>query len=61
MGMSETLRLRWWAKDAEHAEWRHLPGEFTPQEILEMRIRGEMWIAIPVRAHLRLEDLCGQS
>ena len=59
--MSEKLRIRWWVKDAERAKWRDLPGEFTAQEILEMRIRGEMWIAIPVRAHLQLEDLRGQT
>ena len=59
--MSESLRFRWWVKDTEDGEWRDLAGDFTPQEILEMRIRGQIWIAIPVRDHLRLEDLRGQT
>jgi len=59
--MIERLPLRWWVKDTEDGEWRDLPGEFTPQEILEMRISGQIWIAVPVSEHLRLEDLRGQT
>ena len=40
---------RWRVKDTEFSDWRELPGEFTSIEIWEMRVRGDFWIAIPVR------------
>jgi hypothetical protein len=48
-GMDNEQRRRWNVKDTLFAEWRELPGEFTAQEIWEMRVKGDFWIAIPLR------------
>ncbi len=53
-GMDDEQRRRWKVKDTLFAEWRELPGEFTAQEIWEMRVKGVFWIAIPI--HEDAED-----
>ena len=47
--MGNKQRRRWRVKDTVFAEWSELPGEFTAQEICEMRAKGDLWIAIPIR------------
>jgi hypothetical protein len=47
--MDDQNRRRWEVKDTILSDWRELLGEFTAQEIWEMRRKGDFWVALPVR------------
>ena len=36
-------------KDTVVSGWRTLPGELTPKEMWDRRMRGDFWLATPVR------------